>query len=441
MTIEVLTRFAATKGVFFPKEIRLGKFNVDSRNIQAGDIFCAIEGQKVDGHLFVEEAFAKGAAAAVVSKACSTSHKDRLIHVNNVIETLQNLAKEKFEEKRPKLVFAVTGSVGKTTVKEFLATLLAGDRSVFKTPGNNNSQIGLPLAILNEFQSEEAAVLEMGMTAPGQIKRLVDLFPPDIAIITKVALVHAINFESINEIAKAKGEIFSHKQTVAGVYDAEMASLVTLPTLGPCAKHSFGFTQDAEFSLRKEAKGWVFHSPSYSEIVSGLPFEHPHHLHNVLASLSAIACADLSFESVKERMSLLTLPEKRGHLCEKRGVVFLNDSYNASFPAVSAALTCLPKSSGKKIAVLGSMLELGKFSERFHAEAGRIALNTLDHLICYGEEFAPAVKIWREAGRRVDDLSSHKQIVERLRAITQPGDVVLVKGSRAKELWKVIEDF
>ena len=388
------------------------KICVDSRKVQSGDLYCALPGVKTHGEHFVDEALEKGASGALVSYAYPKRGQN-IIVVEDVLETLQKWAREVFKENRSCCVIGITGSLGKTTTKEFLATLLETSFNVFKTPGNANSQIGLPLAIINEFKGEEVAILEMGMTYPGQIKKLISIAPPDYALLTKVALVHAENFTSLAEIAKSKMEIFLHPQTKIGFYPKEME----FEPLGKCLLKPFS-TEDISFEKA--------------------PFKEPHLLHNLSAALSI--CAELKV-NVSAQIGKLKLPSKRMEKVEKKGVLFLNDSYNAAPESMIAALHSLPESTGKRIAILGGMYELGQFSKESHRKVGEEALGYVDHLICYGQECTSMAEVWKAARRPFIHLNDHAQILGYLRELAKPGDVVLLKGSNSNKMWKIMDKY
>lgn len=391
------------------------RFCVDSRSILPGDLYVALPGQKVHGEDFVQEALDKGAALALVSKGYLGKKSKDLICVENVLETLQMLAKDVFEKARPKFVIAITGSLGKTTTKEFIASLLEEHFTVFKSPGNANSQVGLPLSILNGFDHQEVAVLEMGMTHPGQIKKLVEIAPPDIALITKVALVHAENFSSLDDIIETKGEIFWHPSTQVGIFPAELKGYCFS---GTCVKETFSL-EDLQFSP---------------------PFSEPHLLHN-LAAAQKVAL------TVKPDMHLqfekLTLPDMRMQKIKKKGVLFINDAYNAAPDSMIAALKSLPAPDlGKKrIAILGQMRELGRFSEECHRKVGIEALSCVDALICYGEECRPMVEAWETSEKPFWLFHEHAPIVDCLKSFVESGDVVLLKGSNSTKMWTILDRF
>lgn len=391
-------------------------FSVDTRNLHPGDIYCALPGEKADGHLFVQEAFAKGAKGAIVLESYLESAAGPLFRVKNVLETLQDLAKDYLAKNRPRLVIGVTGSLGKTTTKDFIASLLEGSFSVCKTPGNSNSQIGLPLTILNHFRGEEILVLEMGMTHAGNIRKLVEIAPPDIALLTKVALVHAANFSSLEEIGRAKSEIFLHPETKLGIYAAEIEDIFDIQQVGSCKKRSFslGSLSIGEFSR--------------------------HNQHNLQGALAVCQEAGVPMETLLARIPSLKLPKQRFEHVYKNGIHFINDAYNAAPDSVIEGLRSLPNVEGKKIGVLGSMLELGRFSEESHRQVGEEALLHLDRLICLGAECAPMKEVWESRAKPVDLFYELGPLVSLLRGLAHPKDLVYIKGSNSKMMWKILDD-
>lgn len=413
------------------------RFCIDSRKILKGDLYCALPGKQVNGEDFLEDAFKKGAVAALVSQSYSGPVWGHIIYVEDVVKTLQQLACIIFEENRPKHVIAITGSLGKTTTKEFISTLLEGSFRVFKTPGNANSQVGLPLAILNGFDDQEVAVLEMGMTHLGQIEKLVSICPPDIALITKIALVHAENFSSLQEIEQAKAEIFCHPHTSVGIYPAESKNL---SLGGACEKKTFGLDNpNADFSLLNGILKIQSHEYRLGEMI----FTEPHILHNLLAALSIAFTLKIDIEKVQQQLRKVALPEMRMQKLKKSGVFFINDSYNAAPDSIVAALKALPscEQGRKRIAVIGEMAELGQFSEDAHRQVGFDALELVDYLICYGKNCAPMADVWEKASRPCSFLNDHEKVVDHLKELAKPGDVVLLKGSNSTKMWTIIDKF
>lgn len=419
--------------------------SVDSRLTAHGDLFFALPGAQLDGHHFLFEAAAKGAFAAVVkSDYVGPDYGMALIGSNDVLASLQLLAQSSIKQSRAKVI-AVTGSVGKTTTKDFITALLKSKYNVSSSPGNSNSQIGLPLAILNHFTLEEDfLILEMGMSHPGQIAKLVQIAPPSAAVVTTVALVHACNFDSIEEIARAKAEVFSHPDTKLGIYPKEYNFGEAFSSTGSSRKLAFSTkisTADYFLDTHQDRMtllthgGWLSHFPFLH-----LPGEH--NRHNFLAASVAARHLGMSWEEIRSAQMSLMLPERRMQIIEIDGVTFVNDSYNASEISIISALSSLPKpkGSGKKIAVIGEMLELGKFSKQCHLAVGKHALDCVDSMLCFGHDCAPIYECWQKAGRQIFWTQERRLLVDALREQLKPDDVVLLKGSRSNTLWRLLEE-
>jgi UDP-N-acetylmuramoyl-tripeptide--D-alanyl-D-alanine ligase len=415
---------------FCPTSLIKG-YCIDSRVLQAGELFFALKGERVDGHAYLQEVQQKGALAAVVSRDYQGVVQGLpLLFVDDPLQALQELARAVLSRSSTRIV-AITGSLGKTSTKEFTKILLAKKYCVAASPGNSNSQVGVPLTILNHSTGEEEVfVLEMGMTRPGQIARLVQIAPPEVSVLTTVALVHACDFDSLEDIAWAKAEIFSHPHTHLGILHRDIDNFDDLCHAGSCRKLSFSTTSPlADYGLDP--------SNPYMLQVPG-----KHNMHNLLAAIAVARYFNISWDEIKQTIPSLALPDQRLQFVRHRDVLFLNDSYNAAELSVKAALESLPQpeGEGKKIAVLGSMLELGKFCHDCHQRVGEFALQYVEHMYCLGEECLPIYEIWKKAGRPVHFFKNRADLVACLRKDLRPHDIVLLKGSRAKELWKVLEE-
>lgn len=417
----------------------------DSRLLKRGELFFALKGERVDGHNYLEEVKQKGAIAAVVSKDYRGWVKGlSLLVVEDPLHALQKLAHTSLLC-YPTRVVAITGSIGKTSTKEFTKTLLSIKYRVAASPGNSNSQVGVPLAILNHTTGEEdILILEMGMTAPGHLARLVQIAPPEVALITTVALVHACNFESLDDIARAKAEIFTHPNTCLGILDRDIPNFADICRVGTCRKLSFSTTSDqADYGLSSfDPYAVEDHLENQRISLGALPIPGKHNRHNVLAAIAVARHFNISWEEMKQALPMLVLPERRLQFVRHKGVLFLNDSYNASELSMKAALETLPQpeGEGRKIAVLGSMLELGKFSQDCHQRVGEFALKHVEQLYCLGEECSIIYDLWKKEGRPAYFFQNRADLVACLRQALRPCDVVLLKGSRGKELWKVLEE-
>lgn len=427
----------------FSSEIIQG-YSIDSRLLKPGELFFALKGERVDSHSYLPEVQKQGALAAVVSKDYAGCVEGlTLLRVEDPLHALQELARVSILHCSSRIV-AITGSLGKTSTKEFTKSLLAVKYCVAASPGNSNSQVGLPLTILNHTNGEEdILILEMGMTMPGQLARLIEIAPPEVAVLTTVALVHACNFDSLEEIAQTKAEIFGHAQTRLGVLDAEIPLFADICKRGMCRKISFSTTSVQADCYSNISQSSLLVNFEQEKVSLGvLPIPGKHYVHNVLAAIVVARYFGLEWEEIKQAILTLTLPERRLQFVQQRDILFLNDSYNASERSVKAALETLPQPDGKgrKIAVLGSMLELGKFSQICHQRVGEFALEHVEQLYCLGEECLPIYEIWKKAGRQVYLFRNRAELVACLKEQLKPADVVLLKGSRSKELWKVLEE-
>jgi UDP-N-acetylmuramoyl-tripeptide--D-alanyl-D-alanine ligase len=419
-------------------------FKQDSRSVLRGELFFALKGEKVDGHAFLHEAAAKGAIGAVVSKDYRGEEFDlALLRVENVIASLQRLAKI-VHAKRSERVIGVTGSVGKTTTKEFIATLLEGKFRIAKTPGNANSQVSVPLSILNSEGTEEIFVMEMGMSLPGEIERLVDIAPPEICIITKIALAHAEFFpDGLESIAAAKAEILSHPATRLGILNHQVAQFAAAQRCS-CQKMTFGLEtegSDSDFVLCREGLNFYVKEREGRTSAFALPFTASHLCENFIGAATVAKAFGMHWSEIIPQARKLTAYMRRFEKVEKHGIIFINDSYNANPTSVSAALANLPRprSGKKRIAVLGAMKELGPFTEQSHYEVAEFALSHIDYLLCLGEECATMAELFQKEGRPVEHFLEFDSLKQRVFELAEEGDVVLLKGSNSKKLWRILE--
>lgn len=429
---------------FFPS-LPIQGYCIDSRLIKAGELFFALKGARVDGHAYLQEIQQKGAIAAVVSKDYQGDVKGLyLLRVEDPQQALQELARITLSCCSTRVV-AITGSLGKSSTKEFTRILLSTTYRVAASPGNSNTQVSLPLTVLNHTTGDEdILVLEMGMTTPGHIARLVQIAPPEVAVITTTALVHACNFDSLEHIALTKAEIFSHPKTRLGILHRDISNFADICRIGSCQKLSFSTTSSqSDYGLDPSDPHTVQARLEKSKMTLGpLPVPGKHNMHNLLAATAVARYFNVSWENIKKAVSSLVLPDRRLQFVPHRNILFLNDSYNAAELSVKAALESLPQpeGQGRKIAVLGSMLELGKFSQDCHRRVGEFALNHVERLYCLGEECLPMHEIWKKAGRPVQIFNNRADLVACLKNDLKASDVVLLKGSRAKELWKILEE-
>ena len=438
-----IKQIARHLGVICDSELQVTGYQIDSRLVQPGDVFFALKGEKSDGHRFLAEVKERGGVAAVVSKGYSGPDFGLVLTaVEDVGAGLQELARFSLKEAHAQVV-GITGSVGKTTAKDFTATLLEGKFRVGKNISSYNTKLTLPLTILNRKGDEEVLVLEMGMSEPGDIGRLLAIAPPDVALITKVSLAHAAFFPGgLQEIARGKGEIFSHPKTRAVVFDHAFHEFSEEVGKIKGEKSSFSLIdRSADFFLSPHEDRFIVDERGVRAYQFDLPFKQPHIIHNFLAAASVARQMKMEWDEINRQIGKLQLPKMRFEQFEKGGISFINDAYNANPESMRAALSSLPepKEGGKRIAVLGSMKELGAFSESSHRDIGRLAQKYIDHLLVLGEEAAPLCEAFVEVKKPGEFFSDHKSLAERLSALMSPGDVVLVKGSRSMKMETVFE--
>ena len=438
---------AATRGrlVGTMDEVAFTRVVVDSRAVVPGALFVALRGERVDGHAFVGQALAEGARAVIVERPTSETP---CIVVESTAAALADMARAALRRRPDLEVVGVTGSLGKTTTKEVVASVLASKHQVLKSEGNLNSEIGLPMTVLNGLLPEhEIAVLEMAMYQTGDIRFLARLARPRIGVVTAVQPVHLERMGTIERIQAAKQELVEELPADGvAVLNADDARVASMAEVTSARVVRYGVAESAEVRAENiESRG-----------LEGVDFDLLHagerrhaHLpllgtHNVHAALAATAVA------LQERHSLSEIADALGNLSPSlrllvvggiNGSRILDDSYNASPESVIGALNVLRDLPGeRKIAVLGDMLELGSQEEASHRRVGRHAAGVVDLLVLYGPRSAATMDEALQAGMRdrVMRFNEREQIVEFLRDELGPQHDVLVKGSLAMGMASVV---
>jgi len=431
-----------------PSESRFSRVVVDSRAVTGGALFVALKGEKHDGHNFVEEALNKGAAVALVEHA-GPRHGKPLIVVPSTIEALAHMARYALDRHANLEVIGITGSLGKTTTKEVVASVLSAKRRVLRSEGNLNSEIGLPMTVLNGLESQhEIAVLEMAMYQVGDIRFLARLARPRIGVVTAVLPVHLERLGTIERIHQAKQELVEElPSNGVAVLNADDPRVASMATATSARVVRYGVSGDADVRAEHvETQG-----------LRGVQFDLLHdgqrqrvHLpllgaHSVYAALAAAAVAreeGLSSAEVADALAQLSPALRLVVVDGINGSRIIDDSYNASPESVLAALNLLRELPGtRKIAVLGDMLELGSEEVPSHRRVGNRAAAVIDLLVVYGPRSSATATEARSAGlapEQVLHASSRDEIVEFLRDELRPGDDVLVKGSLAMGMSAIV---
>ncbi len=436
-----ISQIANLLGQTNKEDIPILGYQIDSREVKEKELFFAIKGNRIDPHKFLKDVAKKGAIAAVVEKSYEGDDFGlQLIYVENVTDAIQICAKKWIEKVNP-FIIAITGSVGKTTTKDFTATLLEKKFKINKSPMSRNSQVGLPLSILNFRGDEQIVILEMAMTEPNQIKKLVEIAPPDIALITNVSFWHVDCFENIEGIARAKKEIFSHPKTKTFLIDQDLFQYSNLFQKNERLQSFSVKNSEADYFLSFMENFFYVDEKGIRSLEFELPFQQEHFLHDVLAAISIARNCKVSWEELIPQFRKLTLPKMRFEEIYIKDTLFINDAYNACPDAVKMALKHLPspKNGGKKIAVLGEMTALGSHSERVHREIAEYASQYVDYLLCFGKGCAPMIEVFQEVKKPVELFVNHYHLARKLEKIITKNDVILIKGSRFFELEKIIE--
>lgn len=420
-------------------DVTFSTISIDTRTLKKGDLFIAIKGEHFDGHEFITEAIAKGAVAVIVATEQSTEIPQlQVTDTRKALGQIAKLHRQRFQIPR----IAITGSSGKTTTKEMLATILRQMGPVLATKGNYNNDIGVPLTLLRLQAKHEFAVLELGANYPGEIAYTTQLVAPKIAAIINVAPAHIQGFGSIAAVANAKAEIFQGltKHGIAVInadddYAAEWKkSLVNhnLLTFACNATADFQLLEILEQSL--EATEFRMQTP-LGTIDIKLPLPGMHNVMNALAAATLACAVGASLDDIKFGLeNTLPVAGRFQILSANHNTTVINDTYNANPDSVKAALDCLARYPGKRILVFGDMSELGPDVERYHQQVGRQAKALgIDAVYSCGQWS----RFTSEAfGANKTHFTDKTDLIDALKSVlNQHQDVtLLIKGSRSAQM-------
>jgi UDP-N-acetylmuramoyl-tripeptide--D-alanyl-D-alanine ligase len=419
----------------------------DSRTLQPGELYWALRGENFDGHKFVAAVAAAGAAGAVVERVTGDEPRGwPLIQVADAREALWRLAA--WHRNRLALrVVCLTGSNGKTSTKDFAASIAATRFAVNRTEGNLNNHLGLPLTILSARSSDEVAVWEIGMNHPGEIEPLARLAQPHIGIITNIGVAHIEFLGSREGIAREKGmlgEVLAAEASLILPADDEFTPSLAARTKARVVLVGSAGGVRAE-NTRPSAHGLDFDLVRGGERVSAhLPVTGEHMVRNALLAVTAGLELGLSLRECASGLAAAKLSKGRLGCLNIRGVTVLDDSYNANPDSMEAALHALRglPGGGRRLAVLGRMGELGSYADEGYRRVGRTAAATMDALIVVGAEAeALAVEAEKAGACEVLRAADAAEAARVLRELARPGDAVVVKGSRAARMELVLEEF
>jgi UDP-N-acetylmuramoyl-tripeptide--D-alanyl-D-alanine ligase len=436
---------------------RLAGVSINSRTVARDELFVAIHGPRHDGHIYVADALAAGALACVVAQDRLSEYTEpiraKLLPVPDTLLALQNLA-QSVRTRWGRRLAAVTGSAGKTTTKEILAALLAARFRVLKSEGNLNNEYGLPLQLLRLEETDEAAVVELGMSHSGELKRLAEIARPDVGAVTVVAPVHLEFFASVDEIALAKRELIEGlvgSESVS-VLNADDARVAVFNKVAPGRVLTYGVTERADFRAENiEDRGLAgtafdFISAAGRERLR-LPLAGRHNISNALCALAAASVWGIGAAEAREVFPKLEATGMRGRILEyEAGFTVINDCYNSNPLALRAMVELLTstRAEGRHILAAGEMLELGAGSAELHRESGRAAAETgkLSWIIGVRGDAESFVRGAIEAGHpaaQAKFCASSEEAGEFIQKLMKRGDLLLVKGSRGVKMERIVE--
>lgn len=416
---------------------------IDSRQLEEGYLFIPIKGAKVDGHDFIPKAAAMGAAAALSERElpdCPIPY----IQVASSEQALKDLA-EYYRSQLPLPIVGITGSVGKTSTKEMIASVLSQKYQVLKTAGNFNNEIGLPLTLLRIREEHQVAVVEMGISDFGEMHRLAKMARPDICVITNIGICHLENLKSRDGILQAKSEIFDYLKPGSHiVLNGEDDKLSTVTEVKGIHPLFYGTGReiyaDQIQNCGLEGIAAQIHTPRGSISVK-IPIPGEHNVLNALAATGVGLYLGMELADIQAGIERVKTIGGRSNLIESGGFRVLDDCYNANPVSMRASLDVLSSGNGRKVAVLGDMGELGEQEKQLHYEVGAYAAQKqIDAVFCAGslsEYLALGAKEGNDI--QVFYFPSRDEMTERLLEYLNEGDTVLVKASHFMEFSKVVE--
>lgn len=430
-------------------EAELTGVSTDSRTVTPGELFVPLAGENFDGHNYVRTALERGAKAFLTHREPPEDCRDKGILVRDTQAAFQDIARNYLKKFKIPVV-AITGSNDKTSTKDMTAHILSQKYRVVKTEKNFNNEIGVPKTVLQVDSSTEVLVVELAMRGPGQIREIARIVSPDISVITNIGESHFELLGSLEAIAKAKAEILEYLNPQGyAVLNADDNRYPWLVERAPARIVSFGLENRADVLLLKKEdrglKGFDLIISLDGQIVSlHLPLLGIHNIYNTLAAVAIARCLRLSIPEIVNGVSTLTPPDKRMEILKAPGGwTALNDSYNASPTSMAKALEILKSLpiSGRRIAALGDMLELGGIAVESHREIGKLAhRNGINYLFVkggLGREIAVGALEDGMPGNRVIECRDTGNMIDRIGKVISPGDVILVKGSRLMKMEEV----
>lgn len=429
-------------------------FSTDTRKIKNGDIYIGLKGEKFNGSEFFEKALELGASVCIlqdvkINDYIKEKFKDRaIILVDDTLKALQEIAKYKRSLYNIPVI-AVTGSVGKTSTKDMIASVVAERFNVLKTDGNFNNHIGVPLTILR-LKDEEALVIEMGMSNLGELSKLTDIVKPTIAVITNVGTAHIGNLGSRENILKAKLEILEGLQENGCVIINNDNDLLHSWVKNNIKYNTYNFGINNESDIMAKNIKINASSSNYEIDYRGktyevdVPIGGQHFIYNSLCAICVGNKLDICMEDIFQGIKNFKLTKSRMEIEKIGDITIINDCYNANFDSMKASIENLAKFDNKrKIAVLGDMLELGEFSAELHSNVGKeVYANKIDILIVVGKEsknISIAAKACGMNSNKIYECNDNDEAIKKIKEIINKGDIILIKASNGMHFNEIVD--
>ncbi|MBQ7841544.1 MAG: UDP-N-acetylmuramoyl-tripeptide--D-alanyl-D-alanine ligase [Lachnospiraceae bacterium] len=418
---------------------------LDSRKVEPGFVFVATVGEKVDGHSFIPQVFEKGAIGVICEKEPEDLPGPCIV-VKDSFLALKDIA-EYYREQRPVPIVGITGSVGKTSTKEFIAAVLSQKYKTHKTVGNFNNEIGVPLTLFAMPEDAEAAVIEMGINHFGEMSSLSKIVKPDICVMTNIGQCHLEFLGSRDGILKAKSEIFEFMNPEGCVcVNGDDDKLVTIEEVHGKRPVRFGFSKENDVYADQIENHGLLGSTAVicakeKRFEAKIPLPGTHMVMNALAATAVGLQMGLTCEQIAAGIASVKAVSGRSRVVKTADLVLIDDSYNANPVSMRAAIDLLSMGLGRKVAVLGDMFELGDNEKQMHGEIGRYAAERgVDCLICAGSLSKSMYEEAKAAGvPEVHYFEEKESLLLQIRQLLRPGDSVLIKASHSMGFEDLVE--
>ncbi len=431
--------------------------SIDSRTLESGELFLCLTGERFNGHDFLSDAVRKEAAGLIVSSLDKLPDMKEgegpfVVQVEDTLLGLQSLA-HYFRKHFSLKVVGITGTNGKSTTKEMIASIANTQFNTLKSHGNFNNHIGLPLNLLRLNDQHEVAILEMGMSAKGEIARLAQIAEPDIGLITNISEAHMVHLPTVRDVQSAKGELFAAlNESSCAVVNADDPLVLELAKNLRSKKITFGVDNEADVRGLDIRPGTGF-GYQFSLVTSGgthpvnLPFPGRYNVLNAVAAAATGFALGLAPEQIVKGLETSELLGQRVQVRQEKGMTLLDDTYNANPRSMLEAIKTLSglNSTGKRFLVIGDMFELGKNETTAHQLLGKqVAEGSIDFLVGVGDLIGLTVESAIAAGQPKEQsafFKTHEEAARFLQDNAQSGDVILFKGSRGAQMERVLKVF